>query len=183
MSNTVLDDSNDVWSYLGGAVNFKSISAYKRLMGHSDIDPAFNWLWKSFCQPKHKVFCWLLLKDRLSTRNILRRKHMVLESFNCEICTWRTEETVEHLFWHCPFAQQCWGILNLQTVPNGNSIENIAAIKIQLHSQFFMTTIITMLWTIWKARNELIFNNNQIGIQECTVLFFKEIRLVSLRMK
>jgi hypothetical protein len=96
---------------------------------------------------------------------------MVLESFNCEICTWRTEETVEHLFWHCPFAQQCWGILNLQTVPNGNSIENIAAIKIQLHSQFFMTTIIIMLWTIWKARNELIFNNNQIGIQECTALF------------
>jgi hypothetical protein len=54
---------------------------------------------------------------------------MVLESFNCEIYAWGTEETVEHLFWHCSFAQQCWGILNLQTVLNGNSIEKLAAIK------------------------------------------------------
>ena len=28
--------------------------------------PAFKWLWKSSCQNKHKVFFWLLLKDRLA---------------------------------------------------------------------------------------------------------------------
>jgi hypothetical protein len=78
---------------------------------------------------EHKVFCWLLLKDRLSTRNILRRRKMELESYSCEICSLLIEETVEHLFCNCPFAQQCWGILNLETVPNEDSFENIRAIK------------------------------------------------------
>jgi hypothetical protein len=87
------------------------------------------------------------------------------------------EETAEHLFWHCPFAQQCWGILNLNTVLNGNTFENVMALKIQLQSQFFMVAVTLM------SRNELIFNNNQIGIQECIILFFKEVRLVSLRVK
>lgn len=71
MAGIALDDSNDVWTYIGGATRFKSSAAYRKLIGHQEIDPAFRWLWRSFCQPKYKVFCWLLLKDRLSTRNIL----------------------------------------------------------------------------------------------------------------
>jgi hypothetical protein len=31
-------------------------------------------LWKTSVQKRHKVFFWLLLKDRLSTRNILWRR-------------------------------------------------------------------------------------------------------------
>jgi hypothetical protein len=30
---------------------------------------------------------------------------------------------------------------------------------------------------------ELIFYNNQVGIQECKIYFFKEAKLVSLRVK
>lgn len=69
-------DSKDIWTYTNGTSTFKSGKAYKKLQGHHYIDPVFKCLWKSACQPKHKVFCWLLLKDRLSTKNILRRKQM-----------------------------------------------------------------------------------------------------------
>jgi hypothetical protein len=31
----------------------------------------FRWLWKTCCQNKRKIFFWLLLKDRLSTRQLL----------------------------------------------------------------------------------------------------------------
>ena len=75
--------------------------------------PAFKWLWKSSCQNKHKVFFWLLLKDRLSTRNLLRRKTMVLDSYECELCNSRQEETLEHLFLRCPYAIACWNLINL----------------------------------------------------------------------
>jgi len=57
------------------------------------------------------------------------------------------------------------------------------AIKDQMQSQFFMVTVILKSWTIWRARNELIFNNNQVGIQECKNSFLKEAKLVSLRVK
>jgi len=107
---------------------------------------------------------------------------MALETYNCEICLMLVEETVDHLFWHCPFAQQCWGLLGLNVVQAGGAFEDVLAIKEQMHSQFFMVAVILMSWTIWKARNELIFNNNQLGIQECKNYFFK-VNLVSLRVK
>jgi len=62
---------NDVWTFFGNNSVYSSSKAYKRLMGHQQIEPAFHWIWKSPCQPKHKVLCWLLLNDRLSTRKIL----------------------------------------------------------------------------------------------------------------
>ena len=64
-------------------------------------------------------------------------------------------------------AQQCWGLLGLSVIQAGGTFENVLAIEDQMHSQFFLIAVILMSWTIWKARNELIFNNNQFGIQEC----------------
>jgi hypothetical protein len=56
-----------------------------------------------------KFFFWLLLKDsRLSTRNLLKRKKMQVQSYNCELCQLATEETLNHLFLECPFARSCW---------------------------------------------------------------------------
>jgi hypothetical protein len=48
---------------------------------------------------------------------------MALESYKCEICTRLVEETVDHLLWHCPFAQQCRGLLNLNIVQAGGTFE------------------------------------------------------------
>jgi len=88
--------------------------------------------------------------------NLLKRKKMTLDSYTCETCLTGEEETVQHLFWGCPFAQQCWGMLNLQTIQTGGTSENVLAIKDQMNNQFFMIAIIRMCWTIWRARNELI---------------------------
>jgi hypothetical protein len=45
-------------------------------VGHRNVSQVYKWLCKCFCQHKHKVFFWLLLKDMLSTRNVLRRKNL-----------------------------------------------------------------------------------------------------------
>jgi len=51
-----LVEDNDSWSYIWGSSLFSSSKAYKALVGKTEAHQAFNWLWKSFCQPKHKVF-------------------------------------------------------------------------------------------------------------------------------
>ena len=73
---------------------------------------------------------------------------MALETYNCEICSMLVEETMDHLFWHCPFAQQCWGLLNLNIIQTGGTFENVMVIKDQMHNQFFMVAVILMSWTI-----------------------------------
>jgi hypothetical protein len=92
----------------------------KSLMGHTVVHPAFKWLWDSPCQLKHKVFFRLLLKDRINRRGMLKRRNMHLDSYTCELCLWRREETLRHVFIRCNFAKACWqqiGILVSQSQP------------------------------------------------------------------
>jgi hypothetical protein len=91
--NDMLDtDANDVWSYIWGSPIYSSVRAYKQLIGSRQVHPCYSWLWKASAENKHKVFFWLLLKDRLSTQNILRRKNRVLPSYNCVLCNQQVEE-------------------------------------------------------------------------------------------
>lgn len=71
-----------------------------------------------FLSAQAKVLCWLLIKDRLSTRNILKRRNMALDSYNCVLCNDNIEETVEHLFLHCNFASH---LSMLESVESGYS--------------------------------------------------------------
>jgi len=80
-------------------------TVYKKLIGHNDVHQVYKWIWKNRLQPKHRVFFWLLIKDRLSTKNILRRKRMDLNSYNCAICSFLIEESSQHLFIDCDFAR------------------------------------------------------------------------------
>lgn len=119
---------------------FSSSKAYKHLTGRALVHPVFSWIWKSTVQHKHKTFFWLLLKDRLSTRGLLRRRNMDLPSYTCVLCAADIEESMHHLFLQCSFAQQCWNILHLHiSDPN------------DLHSSmdnFKPSSICLSLWTL-----------------------------------
>jgi hypothetical protein len=57
--------------------------------------------------PSTRFFFWLLLQDRLNTRGLLRRKHIQLDPYVCELCILQKEEKLRHLFLRCPFAKNC----------------------------------------------------------------------------
>jgi hypothetical protein len=61
----------DQWTYIWGSSGFSPKKAYMHLTGSPQVHPVFRWLWKTCCQNKRKIFFWLLLKDRLSTRQLL----------------------------------------------------------------------------------------------------------------
>jgi hypothetical protein len=181
--NALLDiTANDVWSYIWGSPIYSSVKAYKQLIGSKQVHPCYLWLWKASAQKKHKVFFWLLLKDRLSTRNILRRKHRVLPSYNCVLCNHQVEETVDHLFLLCPFALECWNLIHI-FIPLGAPCDVLYSFKDQLQVNFFMDIIILMCWTIWMARNDLILRGQQPTLLLAAPCFKFEFALVVLRAK
>jgi hypothetical protein len=55
------------------------------------------------------------MMDRLNVRNILKRKKFKLQrnDYTCVLCTEKVEKTTFHLFFSCPFSQQCWHSLKI----------------------------------------------------------------------
>jgi hypothetical protein len=109
LNSLSLLENNDIWRLSSNSDLFSSTKVNRKLLGTTNGcgNPSVS---------QSTRFCfWLLLKDRLSTRNILRRKIMHLDSYNCVLCNLSEEETVDHLFMYCPFARDCWDLLNIHT--------------------------------------------------------------------
>lgn len=145
---------------------FYASKAYKRLIGHREIHPIFKWIWSSKCQMKHKVFFWLVLRDRINTRDLLRRG-MVLESYSCELCILQRPETTEHMLLRCNFAKACWSSIGVTYVSSRTAFQIFRRMKQQLGVGFAMEVIILMSWSIWTTRNDWIFNNQDPLVANC----------------
>ena len=108
---------------------------------------------------------------------------MKLMDYTCVLCAYNVEEDMIHLLFQCPFALACWDTLHL-IVPNtsdsGSITENFRA---QLQLPFFMEIIITMCWSIWTMRNDIIFRGIPHSVQRCKMVFKKEFALVIVRAK
>ena len=123
-----LISNHDPWSYIWGSPFFSSSKTYKQLTGHAFVPPPFRWLWKN-CRQHNKVFFWLLLKDGLSTRDLLRRKGMFLQSHDCVLYDRNTMETLHHLFLLCPLAIQFWASIGLTIPASDNYIDVIISFR------------------------------------------------------
>jgi hypothetical protein len=107
-----------------------------------------------------KLFSWLILMDKLNTRNMLRRRQYILDSgYNCLMCHTPPAETIEHLLFHCPFSQACWATLNITWQQHGRRLQIVEQAKLQWTRPMFMEVFIVGAWSIWKKRNKLLFNN------------------------
>lgn len=78
-SGTILADNQQAhgsnqWVFSWGTSTFSSSKVYKALIGPRPVHPTFKWIWQSKCQMTHKVFFWLVLMDRINTRDVLCRK-------------------------------------------------------------------------------------------------------------
>jgi len=178
-----LEDRPDRWSYIWNTNKFSVKKAYRQLKGHQDVHQAFHWIWRSSCQAKHKVFFWLVLRDRLSTRELLKRKKMQLPDYTCVLCNSSIEETLTHLLLECNFAQQCWAILNLQVDLDADPFQILQQFKDQLGVPFFMEIIILMSWALWITRNDLIFRQINPAVHLTLATFKTEMKMLLLRAK
>ena len=51
--------------------------------------------------------------DRLNTKTMLTRRHIAVHQDEiCVMCDTGATETIDHLFFVCPFASHCWRTLN-----------------------------------------------------------------------
>ncbi|WVZ78801.1 hypothetical protein U9M48_026452, partial [Paspalum notatum var. saurae] len=179
LESVILTDDLDEWMYRWGTKEFSTKKAYNLLIGSRQVHVSFGWLWKSFCQPKHKVFFWLILVDCLPTRDRLQRRRMDLPSYSCVMCSQGNLESSAHLFLHCPML----GSLGLLDTASDSLFEAWTSFKSQLNQPFFMELITIMAWSIWITRNNFVFRNLQPSLNACLFTFVEVLSLSALRAK
>lgn len=144
--------------------------------------PATQWfgdldMENKMCTQNRKPFAWLMVNDRLKTRNILRRRKKFLEEgYNCVLCQEELEETLEHLFFDCSSAACRWFALGIVWNGNVNIHDKIYLAKQEFMQPFFMEIFLIGCWTIWNERNNLIFNNRVPSVSTWKASFKAEVR-------
>ena len=68
-------DGKDEWIFMWG----NQSNSVKRFYQHHFVairpPVTIQWIWKAKCVTRIKLFSWLLLNDKLNTRNMLRRRN------------------------------------------------------------------------------------------------------------
>lgn len=145
------------WDNVEGKVSVKK--AYEVVSAHLSC-PDHKWwfslLWRWRLLLKLKVFGWLVLQNRLLTGdNLIKRGYY--DPFVCPLCQ-IVEETINHLFISCTFAQEVWSYivqgLNISTIEPLVAVED-AIFKWCLSGMVALPIFIA--WCLWRNKNSPIF--------------------------
>jgi hypothetical protein len=111
---------------------------------------AFQWIWKTKVTKKLKCFVWLVFKDRINSRNLLKRKHYKVDDddYNYVLCSLAIEEFTYHLLFQCPFSTLYWTYLNIHWGHSHYFFDTIAKDKADCQHEFFIEVFAITAWEI-----------------------------------
>ena len=149
---------NDSWNCTWLTQKYSASKYYNFYFREVRAHQTYTWLWKSKVTMKIKVFGWLLLSDRLNTRNMLKRRHYNIgNDYTCPLCESNVEETLEHLFFGCAFSKDCWSDIAICWSSQGSRLDWISTTKTAWNKPMFMAIFLQAAWSIWKERNNKVF--------------------------
>jgi hypothetical protein len=187
-----LSGSHDAWVWKPNPEDGFSVkSAHDSLVELGDSTNLSEWelkifsnIWESPAPSKVIVFSWQLLYDRLPTKdNLLSRG--VLNQTSDTNCVWcgETMESAKHLFLHCHKIIRVWyevckwlGVLIIMPPDIMTLFDCLCgAVRNKKKKKGFLLVWHTVMWVIWRARNDVIFN----GILKDPLELVEEIKVLS----
>jgi hypothetical protein len=180
---TSFSDRPDVWTYTWGE-RYTAAKFYQYIHSHMQAPKVYHWIWKSSCQMSIKFFVWMILKDRLNTRDMLQRRHWrVTDETHCVMCSLHAHEDRVHLFFECNFSQRVWNYLQIAWASGDDVQAIVQAAKASFGKPFFMEVVATACRQIWLLRNAKIFRHERPTFAKWKSNFVHNIFLLRYRIK
>jgi hypothetical protein len=126
----------------------------------------FKSLWKSPAPSKIAGLAWLVLLDRVPTRQNLYRRQVIRAGGDCNCCLCGEEiESTSHLFLYCRYTLQVWkqvfGWLGLSLCFPHNTMSMLACFASSTGPKWKRKGMVmiwnTVIWSIWRHRNKIVF--------------------------
>lgn len=177
-----LSDAHDQRSFCWGNSKYAAAKVYKLAFISNPTHNVLKLVWKSKVTPRVKFFAWLILMDRLNTKEMLERRHFhVQPNCLCILCSRRESESIEHLFFECDFAVSCWNRLGIIWAPEDNFTRRFEQTRDQAGLPFFMEIFLLAAWELWKVQNRQVFDGVQATFDSWLFNFKTEARLQAHR--
>jgi hypothetical protein len=184
LESVILTLVDNCWRWIPDVEgSFSVSSAYnylaKELRPLGDLDAevpvVFDHIWESPAPSKVIAFSWQLLYDRIPSRSNLLARHILASDAPREcVCCVGAVETSKHLFLHCGGAILIWyeifrwlGIVVI-IPPSLEVLFEVVrgAAKNKKTRNGFLLIWHATIWTIWRARNNVIFANGVFNPKE-----------------
>jgi hypothetical protein len=114
----VLSEANDkvIWGLGRKGFSVRSLYLHSRC---DSVRVPYKFLWKVNIPQNIEVFLWLILKDRILSKENLSKINWKGDT-DCGFCG--ISESTKHMFFECPVARYVWRIvkmaLNLHAIPD-----------------------------------------------------------------
>jgi hypothetical protein len=152
---TALSDGQDLRRIDSPAAPlFSTREAYHLLSPSQPRDASACISWGLRLPSKVRIFSYLADIDRLSTRANLFAKNCAPSAI-CAACL--LPETGRHLFFVCALAGEVWDRLGTSIPERSFSFWELQP-PAGVMTHIWHSGLATILWSLWKARNDLVFN-------------------------
>jgi hypothetical protein len=173
--NVLLTNEVDNWVWkLNPEEGFSVKFAYDSLVEVGEIQSLsdfelkiFSNIWESPAPSKVIAFSWQLLYDRLPTNDNLLKRGFFQDGVadTCVLCN-HFPESANHLFLNCNIAHRVWneifywlGVVFVMSPSLMSLFECFSnAAKTKKSRKGFRLVWHTVVWCLWRARNDAIFN-------------------------
>ncbi|CAL5365331.1 unnamed protein product [Camellia sinensis] len=166
---------------------FSVASMWKRLeLANGPTVPITKFLWKNAAPPKAQFFTWLAWKGRLKTAEFMQRIGAIPANVSplCVFCKAEVE-TINHVLLLCPLVWKLWSALvnwwEVQWATPGSVailLDWWSGMKFRKKEfNIWKVVPLAMLWSLWKLRNECLFNNGSADFAQVVELLKVRIAL------
>jgi hypothetical protein len=146
---------------------FSTKSVYEAFFYGSTYFAPSSLIWDTWAPRKCKFFLWLVAHNRCWTADRLARRGLPHPD-HCPLCD-QEDETINQLLSACVFARQfwhqLWSFFGIPDVTPQMDSNNFFLWWQQANEQMskgvrdgFNTLVALGAWTLWKARNDTVFN-------------------------
>ncbi|KAL0368535.1 UNVERIFIED_CONTAM: hypothetical protein Scaly_1072400 [Sesamum calycinum] len=131
--------------------------------------------------PRNLFILWLAILERLST---LDKPWCMIDNQECMLCDTHVMETHNHLFFACPYAQQCLTIIRRQVRfqwPYDDWQMGIQWASRRWRGRYvvnatYRATIASLVYHLWRERNLRRFQNIRVEAEIVATLVMEQIR-------
>ncbi|GFS37612.1 hypothetical protein Acr_00g0053050 [Actinidia rufa] len=151
---------------------------------HASVDQNFELIWQNAAPPRVQCFGWLTYLGRVKTAEFLLRLGIIQDEGEA-LCSFSNNEleTLDHLLLHCFPVWNCWAAIlrwcGVYWVAPASIVSLFhwwRAWSWKSRVKVIWTPIpLAVMWSIWNARNQKIFDNKPVNWLEIVDLIIARI--------